>query len=102
VAFAISSPALCQYSRFHFNLLFGTSGKRKDDMKEVKIFWLDELTSDNNTWFLNSTQNPNVSVLEQRQLVEERLAEWLSAGWRIEGAGGEQLNSSYVIMVRDR
>jgi hypothetical protein len=71
-------------------------------MKEVKIFWLDELTSDNNTWFLNSTLNPSVAVLEHRQLVEERLAEWLSAGWRIEGMGGEQLSTSYVIMVRER
>lgn len=71
-------------------------------MKEVKIFWLDELTSDSSFWFLNSNLNPNVSVLEHRQLVEERLAEWLSAGWRIEGTGGEKLNSSYVIMVRDR
>ncbi len=71
-------------------------------MTEVKMFWLDELTSDSSSWFLNSTQNPKVSVLEHRQLVEERLAEWLSAGWRIAGTGGEELRTSFVILVRDR
>ncbi len=70
-------------------------------MKEVKIFWLDELTSNNDSWHLNSTLNPRVKVQEHRQLVEERLAEWLSAGWRIEGMGGEQLSTSYVILVRE-
>ena len=70
-------------------------------MKEVKIFWLDELTSNNDSWHLNSTLNPRVKVQEHRQLVEERLAEWLNAGWRIEGMGGEQLSTSYVILVRE-
>ena len=70
-------------------------------MKEVKIFWLDELTSDNDRWHLNSTLNPRVNVQEHRQLVEERLAEWLSAEWRIEGTGGEQLSNSFVILVRE-
>ena len=71
-------------------------------MKEVKMFWLDELTSDNNTWFLNSTLSPNTEVLEHRQRVEERLAEWLDAGWDIAGAGGEALRNSFVILVRER
>jgi hypothetical protein len=71
-------------------------------MREVKLFWLDELTMDHDSWHLNSTLNPGVKVQEQRQLVEERLAEWLNAGWRIEGTGGEQLSASFVILVRER
>lgn len=78
----------------------------RDDMKEVKLVNLSDLTP-NLYWghgereFPSSTRK-RVEAQRGQQEVEQRLAGLLNEGWIITGTGGAQLGTSFVILVRDR
>ena len=66
-------------------------------MKEVKLFQFRDFVRDNTIYKGGWTDNKR-----GREEVEQNLAAWLSAGWQIEGTGGEYLAQAFVILVRER
>ena len=69
--------------------------------KEVKIFYLKELSEGSDTPAYVGSYHPRGRGHGYREVVEKQLAELLNEGWQIAGTGGSRLRHAFVILVRE-
>ena len=70
-------------------------------MQEVKILYLDELEN-LDYWSIDYTRKqPKDRAIQERAIIEQKLADLLNDGWRVIATGGASLRGAYVILKRE-